>query len=42
MKVSEDDFVLSRGEFIGVAEQVTAAVNEEATLRAAGGEEVLQ
>ena len=40
MNVSEDDFVLRRGEFIDEAEQVTAADNEEAALRPSGGEEV--
>ena len=40
MNVSEDDFVLRHGEFIGEAEQVTAAaVNEEAALRPAGAGE---
>ena len=38
--VSEDDFVLRPGEFIGETEQVTAADNEEAALRPSGGEEV--
>ena len=40
MNMSEDDFVLGRGEFIGEAEQVTAADNEEAALRSSEGEEV--
>ena len=41
MNVSEDDFVLRRSEFIGEAEQVTAAVNEEAALRRAEGVEAV-
>ena len=40
MNVSENDFVLRRGEFICEAEQVTAADNEEAALRTSGGEEI--
>ena len=40
MNVSEDDFVLRRGEVIGEAEQVTAANNKETALRPSGREEV--
>ena len=36
MNVSEEDFVLRRGEFIGEAEQVTAADNEGGSLETVG------
>ena len=40
MNVSEEDFVLHRGEFIGEAEQVTVVDNEGEALKPAGGEKV--
>ena len=40
MNVSKEDFVLGRGEFIGEAEQVTAADNEKMASRPSEGEDV--
>ena len=40
ISVSQEDFVLGRGEFIGEAEQVTAADNEGTAWRPFEGEDV--
>ena len=42
MNMSTEDFVLGRGEFVGEAEQVTAADNEETAWRPSEGENVVE
>ena len=42
MNVSEENFLLGRGEFIGEAEQITVADNEETAWRPSEGEDVVE